>query len=315
MKPDAPRSFGAQLKARSRGRGLHAGGARDDCGPVGSCGERAGARATTAATCRDRARAVRGARPDWRDRVTRSSRARARLVTTAAVDELRDVSLPLALTVAARPRRRRADAAARGSRIPQHASSHSPGQEAPARRVWRWSSRARARPRGVRVMFVGLAAVRNRRVRGAGDCRGSRRRGRHGARPAEARCGPRATTRPTLLVLDNFEQVLDAAPLVADLLASVAALRVLVTSRAPLRVRGEREYAVGPLALDVDVDATSPADLARSPAVRLFVERVRDVQPDFHLTSANGPTVSGDLSSGSTRCRSPSSWRPRGSRC
>ena len=96
---------------------------------------------------------------------------------------------------------------------------------------------------------------------------------------------------PTLLVLDNFEQVLDAAPLVADLLTSVATLRVLVTSRAPLRVRGEREYAVGPLALDVDADATSPADLARSPAVRLFVERVRDVQPDFRLTSANGPTV------------------------
>ena len=54
---------------------------------------------------------------------------------------------------------------------------------------------------------------------------------------------------------------------------------------------GEREYAVGPLALDVDVDATSPADLARCPAVRLFLERVRDVQPDFRLTPANGPTV------------------------
>ena len=96
---------------------------------------------------------------------------------------------------------------------------------------------------------------------------------------------------PTLLVLDNFEQVLDAAPLVADLLTSVASLRVLVTSRAPLRVRGEREYAVGPLALEVDSEAMSPADLARAPAVRLFVERVRDVQPDFRLTSANGPTV------------------------
>ena len=54
-------------------------------------------------------------------------------------------------------------------------------------------------------------------------------------------------------MLDNFEQVLDAAPLVADLLTAVAALRVLVTSRAPLRVRGEREYAVGPLALEADV--------------------------------------------------------------
>ena len=97
--------------------------------------------------------------------------------------------------------------------------------------------------------------------------------------------------RPTLLVLDNFEQVLDAAPLVADLLTSVAALRVLATSRAPLRLRGEREYVVGPLALDPDVDASSVADLARCPAVRLFVERVRDVQPDFRLTSSNGPTV------------------------
>jgi predicted ATPase len=95
----------------------------------------------------------------------------------------------------------------------------------------------------------------------------------------------------TLLVLDNFEQVLDAAPLIADLLTSVATLRVLATSRAPLRVRGEREYTVGPLAFDVDIDAKSPADFVRVPAVRLFLERVRDVQPDFRLTSANGPTM------------------------
>src|SRR5580765_1269982 len=97
--------------------------------------------------------------------------------------------------------------------------------------------------------------------------------------------------RPTLLVLDNFEHVLDAAPLVADLLTSVASLRLMVTSRAPLRVRGEREYAVGPLALAAGSDVMSSANLARSPAVRLFVERVRDVRPDFRLTSANGPTV------------------------
>src|SRR4030095_3407263 len=96
---------------------------------------------------------------------------------------------------------------------------------------------------------------------------------------------------PTLLVLDNFEQIMDAAPLVAELLTSVALLRLLVTSRAPLHVRGEREYAVGPLTLEVDSDAMSPPDLARSAAVRLFVERVRDVQPDFRLTSANGPTL------------------------
>src|SRR5262245_198521 len=102
-----------------------------------------------------------------------------------------------------------------------------------------------------------------------------------------AACG----AQPTLLVLDNFEQVLEAAPLVGDLLTSVASLRVLTTSRAPLRVRGEREYGVEPLALAVSSEAMSPADLARAPAVRLFMERVRDVQPDFRLTSANAPTV------------------------
>jgi predicted ATPase/DNA-binding XRE family transcriptional regulator len=96
---------------------------------------------------------------------------------------------------------------------------------------------------------------------------------------------------PTLLVLDNFEQVLEAAPLVADLLSSVASLRLLVTSRAPLRVRGEREYPVGPLELEAGYETMSPADLARAPAIRLFLERVREVQPDFHLTAANGSTV------------------------
>ena len=96
---------------------------------------------------------------------------------------------------------------------------------------------------------------------------------------------------PTLLVLDNFEQVLEAAPLVAELLASIASLRVLVTSRAPLRVRGEREYAVGPLALELEADAALPAEPAPSPAMRLFVERVRDVRPDFRLTPENGPTI------------------------
>jgi predicted ATPase/DNA-binding XRE family transcriptional regulator len=97
--------------------------------------------------------------------------------------------------------------------------------------------------------------------------------------------------RPTLVVLDNAEHVLDAVPLIADLVISVPSLQLLVTSRAPLHVRGERKFAVGPLELGVGSGATSPADLARAPAVRLFVERVRDAQPDFRLTSANAPTV------------------------
>src|SRR5262249_53737039 len=105
---------------------------------------------------------------------------------------------------------------------------------------------------------------------------------------ARVACGDR----PTLLLLDNFEQVLGAAPLVAELLTVVAPLRVLVTSRAPLRVRGEREFAVGPLPLDSNVAATWPVDLERSAAVGMLGEGVGDVRPAFRLTPANGPTVS-----------------------
>lgn len=100
-------------------------------------------------------------------------------------------------------------------------------------------------------------------------------------------CGDRRT----LLVLDNCEHLLGAAPLVADLLTAAASLQLLATSREPLRVRGERQYSVGPLALQPDGSVSLP-DQARVPAVRLFVERVRDVQPDFRLTPVNGPTVS-----------------------
>jgi predicted ATPase len=95
----------------------------------------------------------------------------------------------------------------------------------------------------------------------------------------------------TLLVLDNFEHVLDTVPLVADLLTSVPSLRVLVTSRAPLRLRGEQLHAVEPLDLQPGAETMAPADLALAPAVRLFLERVRDVQFDFRLTSANGAAV------------------------
>ncbi len=142
----------------------------------------------------------------------------------------------------------------------------------------------------VRVVFVPLAAAGNLAFVASAIAEGF---GLSAVRafdlPKRARVA--CQDRPTLLVLDDFEHVLDAAPLVADLLTSIPSLQVMVTSRAPLRVRGEREYAVGPLALEVGVDDMSPADLARSPAVRLFVERVRDVQPHFRLTSANGPTV------------------------
>ena len=151
-------------------------------------------------------------------------------------------------------------------------------------------ARAIADEGATRVVFVPLAAIRDPAfvASGIADALGL---ADVTALDPDARVGLACAGHPTLMVLDNFEHLLDAAPLVADLLTSIAPLRLLATSRAPLRVRGEREYAVGPLELWADSEAMAPADLARAPAVRLFMERVRDVQPDFRLTPANGPTV------------------------
>lgn len=96
--------------------------------------------------------------------------------------------------------------------------------------------------------------------------------------------------REILLLLDNFEQVLAAAPLVADLLTTSSALTVLVTSRALLRVRGEQEFPVPPLPLPLP---DHPADhLLQNAAVRLFVERAQAAMPSFALGDDNAHDVS-----------------------
>jgi predicted ATPase len=94
-----------------------------------------------------------------------------------------------------------------------------------------------------------------------------------------------------LLVLDNFEQVVEAAPLVVDLLLECPKLTVLVTSRMRLRVSGEREVPVPPLALP-DMESEAAADrLAKSAAVCLFVTRAEAVKPGFRLTDDNAAAV------------------------
>lgn len=99
--------------------------------------------------------------------------------------------------------------------------------------------------------------------------------------------------REILLVLDNFEHLLPAAPFVADLLAGLPGLRVLATSREALRLSGEHEFLVLPLPLPRDGaqdDATSDT-LGQNPAVALFVQRAQAVQPFFTLTADNAPAV------------------------
>ncbi len=97
--------------------------------------------------------------------------------------------------------------------------------------------------------------------------------------------------RETLLVLDNFEHVLDAATLVAALLARVAPLRVLATSREPLRLRAEHEYRVPALVLPARRHAGDLEKLAGNEAVALFVARARSARPGFELTPDNADTV------------------------
>jgi predicted ATPase/class 3 adenylate cyclase len=97
--------------------------------------------------------------------------------------------------------------------------------------------------------------------------------------------------RHMLLLLDNFEQVVEAADDVADLLQHCADLKLLVTSREALRVRGEHLLAVPPLSLP-DVSAQTSAEIVVAyEAVRLFVERAREARPSFALTDDNAAAV------------------------
>jgi len=95
----------------------------------------------------------------------------------------------------------------------------------------------------------------------------------------------------TLLVLDSFEHVAAAAPLVADLLGACRRLALLATSRARLDLREEREVVIAPLALPDPANLSHPMSVAESPAVALFTQRARAVAADFALTDANAPAV------------------------
>src|SRR5690242_2125078 len=97
--------------------------------------------------------------------------------------------------------------------------------------------------------------------------------------------------RKVLLVLDNFEHLLAAAPVVARLLRATGTLRMLVSSRSPLRVSGEQECPVPPLAVPDLHTRLTPDDLAGCESVRLFAERAAAVAPDFAVDERNGPSI------------------------
>jgi predicted ATPase/class 3 adenylate cyclase len=97
--------------------------------------------------------------------------------------------------------------------------------------------------------------------------------------------------RQLLLVLDNFEQVVEAAPLVAEILSVAPRLKVLATSRQALHLYGERDYPVPPLGLPSPNYLGTTEQLTQYDAVRLFIERARAVKPSFEVTNENAPAV------------------------
>nr|MBA3416396.1 AAA family ATPase [Chloroflexia bacterium] len=144
------------------------------------------------------------------------------------------------------------------------------------------------------VAFVPLAAIRDPTlvlpaVAGALGVREA------GDRSLADRLAAFLRDRASLVVLDNFEQVLAAAPRVAEMLAACPRLTILATSRAPLRISGERTRDVLPLGLPGWTEASgqpsSLADLRSAEAVRLFVERAHAARSDFALTEANTAAV------------------------
>jgi non-specific serine/threonine protein kinase len=90
--------------------------------------------------------------------------------------------------------------------------------------------------------------------------------------------------RHMLLVLDNYEHLLDAAPFAGELLAACSGVKILVTSRAPLHLRAEQQVPVAPLGVPAPRDETMPRAIAASPAVELFLARARAVRPALTLT-------------------------------
>jgi predicted ATPase/class 3 adenylate cyclase len=112
-----------------------------------------------------------------------------------------------------------------------------------------------------------------------------------GHEPIDERLRQYVRNRELLLVIDNFEQVLAAAHVLSDLLGSGAKTRMIVTSRAALRVAGEQEFRVPPLGLPDPDRAPNAKSLSEFEATALFIQRASVVRPDFVVTGENAPAI------------------------
>ncbi len=140
------------------------------------------------------------------------------------------------------------------------------------------------------VFFVPLAAINDSALVAQAIARAFDVREAAG-RPLQDQLRDHLRDMQVLLVLDNFEQVIDAAPVISDLLAAAPRLKVLVTSREVLRVSGESEFPVSPLSLPDPKRLPPLARLTQYEAVALFIDRALAVKPAFAVTNENAAAV------------------------
>src|SRR5579863_2856456 len=142
------------------------------------------------------------------------------------------------------------------------------------------------------VCFVALSAIADRGVMVSAVAQAMGVRETGNTPPQEALMEHLGgLSQPMLLLLDNFEHLVSAAPVVAQMLTAGPKLKVVVTSQAPLHIYGEHEFPVPPLALP-DPKSIPPLQvLSRLPAIELFVERAQAVKHQFALTKENAPVV------------------------
>ncbi len=141
------------------------------------------------------------------------------------------------------------------------------------------------------VMFVSLAAVRSPAfvLSTVAQALGIRERA---GEPLPATVHGWIGNKRLLLLLDNFEHLLPAAPLIGEMLAACPRVKALVTSRSALHLYGEHLFPVMPLALPDARQNGNARALARVAAVELFVQRAQAIRPDFRLTAENAVAVS-----------------------
>ncbi len=112
-----------------------------------------------------------------------------------------------------------------------------------------------------------------------------------GAQPLAEALKEHLSARHMLLVLDNFEQLVSAAPGIGELLSAAAGLKIIVTSRTVLRIYGEHDYLVPPLGLPPTNRRQTTAVLSQYEAVALFIQRAKAAHPVFDITVENAPAV------------------------